>query len=299
MVFCVGGAVQDFLFFVDDMPTRPEKYRAKDFLTIGGGVAATASVAVARLGGKAYLASRLGDDALASAIVHDLESYGVDTRYMRRFAGRNSPLSAIFIDAAGERLIVGYKDNQMPDGDEDLPDPLPDEVDAVLCDTRWTHGAEDMMRRAKSAGKPRILDGEPPFTGLETVLSLCTHIIFSAQGLKELTGVEGLEAGLLAARGWCDGWLAVTDGPNGVYFLEDGHVHHMDTPQVAVVDTLGAGDTWHGAFAVAIAEGKSERAAITFANAAAALKCTKKGGRAGVPDRAETDAFLNQLAAQA
>ncbi|MDP3321902.1 MAG: PfkB family carbohydrate kinase, partial [Bosea sp. (in: a-proteobacteria)] len=89
-------------------------------------------------------------------------------------------------------------------------------------------------------------------------------------------------------------WLAVTLGREGVLFIEDGAVAHLPAFAIETVDTLGAGDVWHGAFALALAEGQSERAAIRFASAAAAIKCTRFGGRAGAPERAEIEAFLAQ-----
>ena len=295
-VFCVGVAVQDFIYFVDELPRAAEKYRASDFQSVGGGCAATAAVAVARLGGDARLAARLGDDLLADLIVSELEGYGVDCAAMHRFAGRQSSISSIFVDRAGERLIMNFRDETLPSSDDDLPDPLPRDVDAVLADTRWAGGGIDMLRRAEAAGKPRILDGEPPFEGCQELFALSTHIVFSAQGLQELGGTSDFAAGMKRVGAMTGAWLAVTDGANGVYYLDDGGMIHAAAPQVDAVDTVGAGDTWHGAFALALAESRPEAEAVAFANAAASLKCTRRGGRAGVPDRAEVDAWLMEHA---
>jgi sulfofructose kinase len=291
-VLCIGVAVQDFIYFVDEMPRAAEKYNALDFMTVGGGCAATAAVAVARLGGDACLAARLGDDLLADLIVSELEGYGVDCTYMLRFAGKRSPLSSIFVDQAGERLIMGFRDRTMPAGGDRLSDPLPRDVDVVLADTHWVQGGVDLMRCAEVAGKPRVLDGEPPFDGCQELIALSTHIVFSAQGLRELSGVRDFAEGMKRVGAMTGAWLAVTDGAKGVYYLDDGQMIHVSVPQVEVVDTLGAGDTWHGAFALALAEGRLEVEAITFANIAASLKCTCRGGRAGVPDRAAVDAYI-------
>ena len=104
-VLCVGHAVQDFVFGVEALPTRGEKYRARSFTTVGGGPAATAAVAIARLGGEALLAARIGDDLAAGLIAAELEGYGVDCRWLRRFAGCGSSVSAVMVDPAGERMI--------------------------------------------------------------------------------------------------------------------------------------------------------------------------------------------------
>ena len=87
----------------------------------------------------------------------------------------------------------------------------------------------------------------------------------------------------------CEQVFAVTDGAEGV-LMADGS--RLPARQVQVVDTLGAGDVWHGAFALRLAEGSAEGEAVAFANAAAALKCTRAGGRLGTPSRDETERFM-------
>jgi sulfofructose kinase len=80
-----------------------------------------------------------------------------------------------------------------------------------------------------------------------------------------------------------------------VYFLDNGAVVHEPAFRVDAVDTLAAGDVWHGAFALGLAERMAEREAVRFASAASALKCTRFGGRSGIPSRAEVDAFLKEF----
>jgi sulfofructose kinase len=86
----------------------------------------------------------------------------------------------------------------------------------------------------------------------------------------------------------------VTCGGKGFYWFDGQTLHHTPTPRVKVIDTLGAGDTFHGAYALAIAEGQTPDDAAQFASATAALKCTRFGGREGIPKRAEVDAFLGE-----
>lgn len=293
-VLVVGLAAQDFVFGIDAMPTRAEKYRATRFAAVGGGCAGNAAVAVARLGGTALLAGRFGDDAIGDMILADLVREGVDIRYAHRFPGRRSSLSAILVDAAGERTIVNYRDPDLPDGADTLPDPLPGEVGAVLADTRWAAGATTALRLAREAGRPGILDAEPPLAGWSEALDLASHVAFSAIGLADWTGTTDPVAGLAAARSRLSGWLAVTDGARGTYIQAPGGAPVRRVPALAVEvrDTLGAGDVWHGAFALRLAEGADALDAVRFANVAAALKCTRFGGRAGTPTRAEVDAAL-------
>jgi sulfofructose kinase len=98
--------------------------------------------------------------------------------------------------------------------------------------------------------------------------------------------------GLGRMREQTGAWLAVTCGGEGVYWLDDGQVRHLPAFEVEVVDTLAAGDVFHGALALALAERRPIEAALPFAAAAAAIKCTRFGGRDGIPNRAEVERLL-------
>lgn len=290
-VFCLGIATLDYVYSVETMPTRGEKYRSKGLAVVGGGCAGNASVAIARLGGRCWLATRLADDLTGDQIVRDLASEGVETGFARRVPGLRSPVSAILVDAQGERMVISYSDPQMPEDTDWLPASLPVGAGTVLADTRWGEGALAALRLARQAGVPGVLDGDrkPPHPDL---VGTASHVAFSAQALRELSGTEDPRAGLARLAKESPTWLAVTLGKEGVLFAEDGEVVHVPAFVVETVDTLGAGDVWHGAFALALAEGQGERAAIRFASAAAAIKCTRFGGRVGAPRRAEIESFL-------
>lgn len=291
-VLCIGQAVQDFVFGVGTLPRRPEKHRAGSFTSVGGGPAATAAVTIARLGGRAVLAARLGEDDIAGLIEAELVSYGVDCRYLRRFGGCRSSVSAVLVDAAGERLLVNYLDPELPAAGDWLPDPAALGAAAVLADPRWVEGGVHGLQRGRAAGLPAILDADQQITLDSPLLAAATHAAFSAEALAECMGEAEpgpALARVAAARG---GWTGVTLGSGGFLACAAGEQTQMPAFQVPVVDTLGAGDVWHGAFALALAEGQAEPEAVRFANAAAAVKVQRPGGRLGVPTRGEVDALL-------
>lgn len=294
-ILIAGVAVVDFVFSVDQMPRRPEKYRARDAAIVGGGCAANAAVAVARLGGNACLASRLGDDQIADMIVAGLEDEGVDCALCKRFEGKRSSFSSVFVDEPGERQIVNFRDEGISFDPEWLERAIPTEFDAVLADTRWPDGARIVLSAAKQHQRPGVLDAEAPMQGAEEAIRLASHVAFSAQGLRDFTGQADLEAGLSATAQQTEAWICVTDGDAGVTWLEKGEFMTFPAFSVDAIDTLGAGDVWHGAFALGLGEGQSEIEAIRFASAVAAIKCTRFGGRSGVPDRNETEAFLKEF----
>jgi len=290
-VLCVGHAVQDFIFSVPEIPSTPEKHRAAAFASVGGGPAATAAVTVARLGGHALLAARIGADSVAALIEAELLDYGVDCRYLRRFPGCASSVSAVFVDQRGERLIVNHLDRSIPAEADWLPYLPATGVQVVLADTRWPVGALAALEAARAAGLPAVLDADRPIPSDGALLRAATHVAFSQDALADYTG-EPDPVRALSMLG-LDAWCCVTVGADGVHILDAGRHQQVPGHRVPVVDTLGAGDVWHGAFALALAEGQSEADAVRFASAAAALKIQRPGGRAGAPTRTELDAFLS------
>jgi sulfofructose kinase len=294
-VLCVGHAVQDFVFAVPKLPDRGEKYVASGFSSVGGGPAATAAVSVAKLGGRACLAARIGDDAVAGVIEEELRGYGVDCTYLRRFAGCVSSVSAVMLDAAGERMIVNHLDPRIPASADWLPAPAAMKAQAVLADTRWPEGALAALLAARAAGVPGVLDADRPIPAGGDALRAASHVAFSAEALTEFVGIPDPRRALEHVAASLGGWCCVTAGADGVYAIEAGNLNRYPAFRVNVVDTLGAGDVWHGAFALALAEGSGEADAVRFASAAAALKVRKSGGRSGAPLRAELDAFLDEF----
>ena len=288
-ILVAGLATVDFLFDVEQMPTRAEKYRAGDAMMVGGGGAANAAVSIARLGGAASLAAPVGKDRIGEMILSDLKAEGVDTALVQCNPDGRSAFSSVLIDAAGERQIVNFRGSEpqcLPDLDAVPP------CDAVLVDTRFPALTTGALAVARKQGVPGIVDGEHPVAVND--LTDATHIAFSAQGLVGLTGNGDLAAALHAVGTQVSAWVCVTDGANGVLYLKDGVLKTLPVARIDPVDTLAAGDVWHGAFALHLGEGADEEAAMAFASAAATLKCGHRGGRAGCPDRKTVETFLRE-----
>jgi sulfofructose kinase len=287
----VGFAAQDHVFHLPALPSTGIKYRATGFAAVGGGLGANAAVAAARLGASVTFITRLGADSIGRAILDDLAAEGIDGRLARTFPGRTSPISAIMVDAAGERMLVNYADPDFPADPGWLPQHLPAETAAVMGDSRWPEGSAQLFALARASGIPAVLDADRALAG-DDLLHAASHIAFSAQALREMTGCDDLAAALAGMAARTASFVAVTDGPRGLWFAGGGTVRHLPAFAVTAVDTLGAGDVFHGALTLALGEGQPVEAALRFAAGAAALKCTRFGGRAGAPTRAELDRFL-------
>lgn len=294
-VICLGLAVWDQIFALDRLPSGGGKNFSTSFLEVGGGPAATAAATAARLGSKAALWSRVGNDGIGRRIIADLQSYGVDTDNVRAFENKASGMAVVLLDAQGERMIVTPGDPGLDRDPSWLPITEVGSAQAVLADARWPEGAKKLFEAARNHGIPSVLDADvtSETEALSALVSSASHIVFSGPGLKAFTGLDDLNSALSKAREETDGIVAVTAGAEGCHWiLSDGTAGHCPAFSVDIVDTLGAGDVFHGAVAVALAEQRSIPDAMRFASAAAAIKCTRFGGRAGTPNREELEAFL-------
>ncbi len=293
-VFCIGHAVQDLVFSIDKMPSNAIKYSASAFKTIGGGPAATAAVAISKLGGSVRLASRVGEDILADFIIAELESYDVDCSMVERINGHQTSTSAVLVDKNGERMIVNFQDGSLTSDIKWLKKNFSLDSHAVLADTRWPEAGIYGLELAKEKGIPAVLDADVPIPKDGKLVNAATHVAFSENGLMDFSGIKNAEIALQSVHEKYGNCCCVTLGSEGTLIIEDGNQTHVPAFKVDVRDTLGAGDVWHGAFSLALAEGRLTIDAAIFASAVAALKVQNGNGRAGCPSRENVESFLQQ-----
>jgi sugar/nucleoside kinase (ribokinase family) len=293
-ILCAGIAVQDLVFRVESSPAPGAKAQALDFIAISGGCAANAATAIARLGGNARFAGPLGGagDAISDRILADLTRVGVDVSGAVRVAGTTSPISGIMIDARGERTIATHRDQRLASAQANHPAALVDDVAIVLADNRFPDFIQPICIAARTRGLPVVLDADKPTSEDDPLFASASHVIFSAECLRATTGLSDLGAALTRMRARASAFLAVTDGANDVRWMPGESIERLPVVAVQAVDTLAAGDVFHGAFALALAEGRAEGEALRFAAAAATLKCGRFGGITGAPARPEVERFL-------
>lgn len=293
-IACVGITVLDRIQRVANLPTTGGKYVAKDYFEVGGGPAATAAVAVAKLGHPVDFIGRVGQDGVADTMLTELASYGVGIDKAVHINGASSAFSAVLVDDKGERMIINYQDPSLSRDPKALESVDFSQYQTVLTDVRWPEGAKFALEQAKRYSIPSVLDADVAPDPIEDLVKLADHVAFSEPGLEKFTGSNDPIEGLKLAQKQTDGKVYVTVGSKGCYWLENGEVCHEPVIKVDVVDTTGAGDVFHGALAVAVAESKQSRESIVFSNTVAALKCTKRGGREGIPTRTEVDQKLQK-----
>jgi sugar/nucleoside kinase (ribokinase family) len=295
-VLCAGIAVQDIVLRVKNFPPPGGKAMADDFLVVCGGCAVNAAIAVARLGGIARYAGPLGDenDAVSNQLVAAMAQEGIGTAGVVRVSGGAAPVSGIIIDATGERMIATYHDGRIESARPENPDELVADAAVLLADNRFPEFVRPICEAARRRHIPVVLDADKPTEMTDPLFAIATHAVFSSECLRATAGGPDLADGLRKIAPRTQAFLAVTNGADDVLYLAGGSVRRMPVCALKVVDTLAAGDVFHAGFALALAEGKDEIAAMRFAAAAAGLKCTRFGGSAGAPRRAEVEQLLAQ-----
>lgn len=296
----VGSLNMDFVVQVGRLPRPGETVMGSGFCTLPGGKGANQACAAGRLGGQARMVGRVGDDVFGSQLCESLGAAGVDTSSVRVTGGTPTGVALIFVEDGGQNEIVvasGANARVTPD---DVRQELASASGGLLL--LQLESPLDTVEEAATLGRKRrmsvVLDPAPARPVPDTLLA----------SVDCLTPNEG-EALMLLGRQ--DGALSLDEapdvarallrrGPRAVIlklgekgaFLDDGKVvRHFPAPRVEAKDATAAGDTFNGALAVALAEGRPMAEAIAFANAAAALSVTRLGAQASIPTREQVDAL--------
>ncbi|GLQ12055.1 sulfofructose kinase [Devosia yakushimensis] len=293
-VATLGNAFLDRILYVPNLPTEPSKMRVTGQYETGGGIAATAAVACARLGAETVCYSRIGSDAAGNEIIRRLDEAGVQTDQVHQFENGRSPQGTIIVERSGERMGFGFMGEGWSDDASWLDFSRLDGVAAVMADYSWWQGASAIFAAAADRGAKSVLDADiNDLEAVQRLLPLADHVVFSERCLAQLTGHGEHALGLKAIARRAKGHVSVTAGEGGFYWLDADTVRHMPAFAIKALDTNGAGDVFHGAYTVAVAEGHSVERAGRFASAAAALKCARGSGWESIADRSELDLFLN------
>jgi sulfofructose kinase len=293
-MLCVGHVALDMMFHVEQFPEMPTKTTAGDFIQGVGGMSGNAAVAAARLGANVGFAGPVGDDAAALTFEQHFKREGVDSSRMIRLSGTASSVSAIIVDAKGERYIFNRRGDALKQ-----PPPFDstwlDGMDVLTADPRCPVWCETALSLARTRKVISIFDGDiAPADDLRRLVPLSEWAVFSQEGLQIFApGGKSVDMALRTAVLAGATVAAVTHGAQGVWWLRaGGSVKHQPAIAVKAIDTTGAGDVFHAALGVALAEGKTDADAIGFATYAAALKCKRVGGVLGAPSRQEVDLVM-------
>lgn len=290
-VLCVGHAAWDITMAVAHHPGPDEKSSAECLLCNGGGPAANAAVAVARLGGSSAFAGYLGNDIYGQLHLGELQTEDVDTTHVVR-DNHAMPVSVILVKPDGTRTVVNHK--------QDTPWLTLDQLDltglqsrAILFDGHEPLISLPLAERAREKNIPMILDAGSAHRGTRELAPLVDYLVASEKFALDYTGENGVGAALEALADVTPNAI-ITLGKDGLVWAQDETRGELAAFDIPAVDSTGAGDTFHGAFALGVAQGRAWHDLLSFASAAAALCCTKLGARNGIPFARDVEAFLEE-----
>jgi len=288
-VLVCGLLAADVVFNVDAIPADAIKYRANKVSLKCGGGGCYAAIAINRLGGSACLLAQLGDEEFGQFMLAALAAYNIDCSHVSVEKNTQSSVSSIAIDKNGDRQILNYRNITAAPVTQDLSFEQA-QPQAVLVDTRWLEGSIAALEYANAQNIPGVIDAEAPTSS--AAMNIASHIAFSRQGLSDFASTDSIQLGLQKAQASFSAWVCVTDGENGTHMLQGSELLTVAAPTITAVDTLGAGDVWHGAFTVQLAQGADEINAVKFANVAAALKCASTGDEFSAPHLQTVTQFI-------
>ncbi|MEA4906226.1 MAG: carbohydrate kinase family protein [Chloroflexi bacterium] len=297
----LGMVTLDILTQVAHLPSSNEVFPAGRIDVQGGGPVATALVALSRLGCKTAYLGTLPGDHWGRFIQADFERYGVDTHWVMHTEDGVSPVSVILVEAdKGDRAIL-YDKGRMP-----LLAPGTVTAGQVTAgrilhlDGFHLEAALLAAQQARQAGVWVSFDGGAGMSWPHTrrLLPWVDLLVVARQYAANVTGQDDLaKAGpALLAHGGRE--VVITDGERGCWYWDAGQALYQPAFRVDVVDTTGAGDTFHGAYLYACLQDWPAAQRLEFASAVAAMKCTRVGGRLGIPTLEQALDFLVQHSPQ-
>ncbi len=297
-VLVIGRSCLDYIAVINQFPEENRKVPLEFRLTEGGGQGGTASCCISRLGGKVAYTGKLGDDDEGRFCLKRLKDFGVGTDDIEIVRDGKTPVAYVFVTAAsGQRTII-YERNALPriNIDQGIEN-LAAESEVVLLDPEVTY----LGGQLKAAGGDNIklvYDCERWRQGIEDIMDTADYFIPSSDFLDSDRlnfGDIPFNRKIFKLNEMVTGQLIVTRGEKGAYYPAGDTLYQVAAPAVNAIDTIGAGDNFHAAFALALTKGFDLHRAVKLSVAVASLSCREYGGRNGIPNMQEAMGVADRL----
>ncbi|WP_211655167.1 ribokinase [Planococcus alpniumensis] len=282
MITVVGSINMDLVVGTERFPKQGETVLGNLYTTVPGGKGANQAVAAARLGDQVHIVGAVGSDAFGTQLLSGLETEQIDTRGVKKTDGASGIANILLSEGDNRIIVVPGANHELTKSDIDAQKKVIEKSSMVILQLELPIPVvEYTLQLAKQLGVPAILNPAPA-GGFTEAMKQADFLTPNETEAEELFGTNWeLELERYPNR------MVVTLGKNGArYFDGDKHITVEGFPTQAV-DTTGAGDTFNGALAVALAEGSEFKEAVRFANAAASLSVEKFGAQGGMPNHEE------------
>lgn len=273
----VGLSTVDLVYGVEKFPSANSKAVANRQEVLVGGPAANASVTFAHLGGKSRLVTTVGRHALTAILREELDQYSIQLIDLNPSFDGVPVISSIAVDRNGDRNIISANAGCMPAPPAQIDEPALEDSSILLVDGHYMQACQVWAESAHRRGIHVVLDGGSWKAGTLDLLKSVDSAICSADFLPPNVSKKGDVVNYLKDLGISN--IAITAGAEPVRFASGGDTGTIPVPQVNVVDTMGAGDIFHGAFCYYISAGCGFVEALTKATGVAAESCKFHGTR--------------------
>ncbi len=294
----LGQCALDHLFIVDAFPAPDTKKEISEYETAGGGPVATALVGLARLGVDCTYYGITGDDEAGEKIRESLELEGINTVGLIKRTNSHSQVAFIAVEKeTGRRNIFWKRPSGEPYIPSELPDDFLDSADLFLTDGLMAEASIFAAKKARQNNIPIIVDAGRIRDGMLELADLCDYFVCSEEFAREFTGNSdnfNPEDAIQKMNTFNASTVTITLGEQGSITRHNNEVFKTPAFNVDVVDTTGAGDVFHGGYIYGLLQNWNMKQVIRFASAFAALKCSKLGGRAGIPNLNEVHYLLEK-----
>ena len=294
-IFILGSLNMDVVIGADRIPEQGETLAGYNFMLNPGGKGANQAIACAKAEGQVYMAGCVGCDAFGKQMVQALQQAGVACDYIRQVSSPSGTAVIIVVDADNRIIINAGANADVGRGDIDALLQLAQKGDIFLAQLEVPLDIVQYgLMQAKQKGMLTLLNPAPANTACQGLLPYTDILIPNEIELAILGGSAdfNIAANNLLEKYACQ--LIVTLGDKGSVLIKEGAKHYIDSYEVKVVDTTGAGDTYCGYLAVGLAQGKPMLQSMEYASAAAALTVTLEGASKAIPDNCQVKEFLKK-----
>ncbi|MGM0216628.1 carbohydrate kinase family protein [Enterococcus sp. AZ109] len=293
-ILCIGQAVYDITFPTEDAIVENQKYQVYDRYECMGAPAANAAYLCGLWGIETSLIARVGNDLFGKEILRTLAAVGVNTNDVRQEPHQKTSLSCIVVNKInGDRTIW----NAPLQETEFSPDWPHDPPKVILVDGHERNISLEALQKYPKATS--LVDAGSYKPELDTLFQTVDYLVCSEVFAFQYSGIsldinepQTIEAVFTKLEDLNPNQIVVTLGERGSVFKQDGTIHHVPAFPTKPVDTTGAGDIFHGAFAYGLHQGKDLRDIVLFASATAALSVERMGGQTSIPTLKEVETFL-------
>ena len=296
MIICAGSIFLDNISRIDQFPKKLIKVLSKGIDKRLGGSAAVSAFTAKILGSESKFIGKFGDDDSSVFLKNELKKFSISTSKSIFIKKCQSSQSFVIEDTKGERLLAAFNDPRLLEY-KSIPKLIFRKQDIYSIDMRWMDIASNIAINTsiKNIKCVADLDNFKNSKKISEIINKASHPIFSEEGLKTYKKNIDMKIALFQIFNETKKFVAVTMGSRGVYWVENNSLYHCKVPKVKTVETNCAGDVFHGAFASALSQHKSNSESILFAAATATLKCMKTGGIYSIPKMSIVNKFIKKL----